>query len=116
MIRRKLTRLEVTLDDTKELDELFSSSKVQQFNNLLATGSLTATTSLNKLLGKTQASTNITAITPTRPDFMNEEGEEANSTTNNTEPLETSDQLAYNPQPHNSSSRFQINTDSQQLR
>jgi len=24
MIRRKLTRIEVTLDDTKEIDELFS--------------------------------------------------------------------------------------------
>lgn len=46
MIRRKLTRLEVTLDDTKELDELFSSTKCHSLN-LITAGSVTATTSLN---------------------------------------------------------------------
>ena len=46
MIRRKLTRLEVTLDDTKELDELFSSTKCHSLN-LITAGSVTATTSFN---------------------------------------------------------------------
>lgn len=33
MIRRKLTRIEVTLDDTKELDDLFT--KTPQINQVL---------------------------------------------------------------------------------
>lgn len=95
MIRRKLTRLEVTLDDTKELDELFSSMKTPQIN-LLNTSSLTATISLNNsstvpksstsfhqkqlLIGKTEVPNSIAGrITPTRPAFLSEEAEEANS-------------------------------------
>lgn len=58
MIRRKLTRLEVTLDDTKELDELFNSAKCHQIN-LLATNSVTATTSLNNSTNLSKLSANI---------------------------------------------------------
>ena len=51
MIRRKLTRLEVTLDDTKELDELFSSTKCHQINliNTTTTANTTTTTNISKL-------------------------------------------------------------------
>ena len=57
MIRRKLTRLEVTLDDTKELDELFSSSKCHSIN-LINNGSVTATTSLNNSANISKLSSN----------------------------------------------------------
>jgi len=52
MIRRKLTRLEVTLDDTKELDELFSSTKCHQIsliNTSTNINSTNPTTNISKL-------------------------------------------------------------------
>ena len=57
MIRRKLTRLEVTLDDTKELDEFFSSSKCHSFN-LINASSITATTPLNNSVNISKLATN----------------------------------------------------------
>lgn len=122
MIRRKLTRLEVTLDDTKELDDLFSLNKCNSIN-LINTGSFHQKQSLigkdndtfNNITDTSLAKTNISAADANESNLRNTP---TTAVTGNTVETPTSDtsQLGYNPQPHNPSGRFQINTDPQQLR
>lgn len=138
MIRRKLTRLEVTLDDTKELDDLFSKP-VQA--SLTATASATAATSLNNsnnlskisnsfhqkqllFIGKDYESA--ADRSASKINSSNAEAEEQNSASN-IQPTSTASetneasstdpaQIGYNPQPYNPTNRFQFNQESQQLR
>ena len=136
MIRRKLTRLEVTLDDTKELDEFF---------NKPVTIGLTAGTSTSVTV--TANNNNNTTTSKLSSHFfqkqlllidkdLNEVSssiEPSSSTTNpNQSELAASNQqnditdtaasdslqVGYNPQPYNPTNRFQFNQDptSQQLR
>lgn len=143
MIRRKLTRLEVTLDDTKELDELFSSTKCNQIthlaqttttpNTLSTTQTKQVTTSLlqkHLLLGKqgselSEATCSVTTDTPIvksssdEPPILIGANLTQTSTTGISEAIiDTSasepTQLGYNPQPHQPSNRFQIKPDTTQ--
>ena len=141
MIKRKLTRLEVTLDDTKELDELFS--KPAQLGLVSATTTTTTTTNATGapsvipsklannlyqkhllLLGKQYENSN-SQNTESSEQQQQQPGPSTASTSSttttttgpgiNTEESNES-QLGYNPQPYNPSSRFQLNQESQQLR
>ena len=44
MIRRKLTRIEVTLDDTKDLDDYFSKAATAANNSVIGSGTAVGTT------------------------------------------------------------------------
>lgn len=92
MIRRKLTRIEVTLDDTKELDDFFSSKTTTNTPNTQQAS--------NKLAVQLQP--------PTVP-------QTDNSTTNETTGGADTNRLGFNPQPYNPPSRFQINNSQQDL-
>ena len=138
MIRRKLTRIEVTLDDTKEIDDLFA--KTSQANVCTQTAGLQSQTqSISKIsnyqkhllfLNKPQdfakstespietiaVSTAISAITNTIVNNTNNPAETAQ--TSQISPVNTETQsanssndpqTAYNPQPYNPTNRFQLN-------
>jgi hypothetical protein len=132
MIRRKLTRIEVTLDDTKELDEFFNKTTSQ---NAAFSISSTLTTpklsffqkQLNFTSGRNSQgaelnptnnnnnNTNIdSSIEFSVPIITNINNNINNNNNNNSEGgdaniTETQDRLSFNPQPYNPSSRFQIN-------
>lgn len=134
MIRRKLTQLEVTLDDTKELDDLLivckpsvtglaSSSTATISAPASVPSFLTKNSFYQKnllLLGKqTDSSQNTDSINlesatgGTTSTATNVELVAESATSNNT----ASDlQVGFNPQPYNPSNRFQFNQESQQLR
>jgi hypothetical protein len=99
MIRRKLTRIELQLDDTKELDELFNKTTVipqqtlnKQFQNFLT---------FDK---QSQSETNIESQINATADGP--QGQLTNTTSSGGDAQE---RIAYNPQPHNSGTRFQFN-------
>ncbi len=142
MIRRKLTRLEVTLDDTKELDDLFSKPTTQLgLSSVLATATAPSTSVSSKLLNQfyqkqltlsskqsevqnTELNSNLeqtTAIGTSSSSAIAQATDliaEANSTELGVEGSSNFEtpQVGYNPQPYNPSNRFQINKESQQLR
>ena len=133
MIRRKLTQLEVTLDDTKELDDLLIVCKPSVTGLASSsTATISAPTSVPSfltkssfypknllLLGKqTDSSQNTDSINlesgtgGTTSTATNVESVAETSTTNIASDL----QVGFNPQPYNPSNRFQFNQESQQLR
>lgn len=128
MIRRKLTRIEVTLDDTKDLDEFFT--KASQANNI---GTLTtpnfgpkslATIYPHKQLGFTPlCDVSLEQATSIRTEVNSNTLNNTNTTTatvtsaNNNIPTESAtaandqqqesaERPLFNPQPYNQSSRF----------
>ena len=138
MIRRKLTRIEVTLDDTKEIDDLFA--KTSQANVCTQTHLLpNQTTSSSKIISNYQkqllfltkpqdfakttespietiaVSTAITTITNSIVNTNNttETAQTTQPSPSNTETQPASNtndqQTSYNPQPYNPSNRFQLN-------
>ena len=127
MIRRKLTRLEVTLEDTKELDDLFSKpaqlglAAVAVATGVSTTAPSTAITSKLAsnlyqkqllLLGKQYENSNQNTNTS---DQIGTTSSSANQ--DQTPTLETNEaHILYNPQPYNPNTRFQFNQESQQLR
>lgn len=140
MIRRKLTRIEVSLDDTKELDELFSKPLVVPAPPEITTTSTTApSVPLNNINTSSKftvnrpdlaasASTVQTPAAPSQPSTVTNTctvlltptpaaTTSATSTTTGTSTTAiattasstSSEDLAYNPNPYNPSSRFQLN-------
>jgi hypothetical protein len=95
MIRRKLTRIELQLDDTKELDELFNKTTVipqQTLNKQL----------LNHFLGfEKQSKIETTTEAQASATVDGREQQQVGS--------EAQERIGYNPQPHNSGNRFQFN-------
>ena len=124
MIRRKLTRIEVTLDDTKELDDLFlktpqigqpssaTSSSIPKLSNLSQQKQLSflgkkfelSTTNDSSTLDPSSLATNSNAANSTINTVVGDNQAANQSSSNSNEP-ET--RFLYNPQPYNpSSSRF----------
>ena len=142
MIRRKLTRIEVTLDDTKELDDYFtkssqitalassnSASKFSNYNQYLLNSKQFSSLLLSKqydqladtsLDSNSCTTTTVTAATATGTSVATASGNaEAETVGTSAAGINTTageDRLSFNPQPHNQSSRFQFNQESQQLR
>ena len=134
MIRRKLTQLEVTLDDTKELDDLLITCKpvVQG----LAAASSSSTTAISSapassvpsylahknsfyqkhfLAKQTDSSQNTDSIhIESAASTVGSTSTAANIESISTE--SNSAEVGFNPQPYNPSNRFQLNQESQQLR
>lgn len=126
MIRRKLTRIELQLDDTKELDELFSKPSTL---GVLQTGlfSLASHKAFqNPTIYEKQLQTDTSVLQQN-----NQPSEQAtvassaaavapsSSTTNNptvqpvaTTSSEIQERIGYNPQPYNPNNRFQFNQSS----
>ncbi|CAF0830016.1 unnamed protein product [Brachionus calyciflorus] len=125
MIRRKLTRIEVTLDDTKELDDFFanktsqiaptssnpnssSNSKLSNLNYQKQLLFLSKKYELNQtsdslILDTANLATNSNAANSTINTIVGDNIQAANQSTNN----ETESRFLFNPQPYNpSSSRF----------
>ena len=137
MIRRKLTQLEVTLDDTKELDDLLIVCKPSAAG--LASSS-TATTSapassvpsfLTKnnfypkhlhYIGKPiESSQNtdsiiIESVSVTGGTTSTATNVESLAAESSSSVGATSTEVGFNPQPYNPTNRFQFNQESQQLR
>ena len=106
MIRRKLTRIELQLDDTKELDELLNKPIIitQQTNifNLSSHRAFQNPSAIEKQLQSELTTTNL----------QEQEGNQiatTSSSNNNNNNTESQERLGYNPQPYNSSTRFQFN-------
>lgn len=135
MIRRKLTQLEVTLDDTKELDDLLivcKPSAAGLASSSTATISAQASSVPSFLtknnfypkhlhyIGKPiESSQNADSI------IIESAAGGTTSTTTNVESITTessssvgatSAEVGFNPQPYNPTNRFQFNQESQQLR
>ena len=120
MIRRKLSRIEVTLDDTKELDDLFAKALPSTtlapnlpINNIPITTSklntnlfyekfLNRKSDLTKLeIASTSSSANAAATS------NNNNTNDSNAGDKSTDQPELA--TGYNPSPYNPSSRFQLN-------
>jgi hypothetical protein len=127
MIRRKLTQLEVTLDDTKELDDLIITCKpvIQGLaSSSTATSSAPASSVPSFLtnksfyqkhfLGKqTDSSQNTDSIQiESAASTVGSTSTAANIDSINTE--SNSAEVGFNPQPYNPSNRFQLNQEQQQ--
>jgi hypothetical protein len=95
MIRRKLTRIEVTLDDTKELDDYFtkSSSGLSVTNISLQNSTSKQLQSVHAIVANHIAQ----HISETPVLNLNESSQE---------------RLGFNPQPAGQSNRFQLDQDS----
>jgi hypothetical protein len=121
MIRRKLSRIEVTLDDTKELDDLFAKALPSTtlapnlpLNNIpITTSKLNTNLFYEKLMNRKGDLTKLeTATTSTNANnaSINNNNNNANDSnigdrSNDQQELAT----GYNPSPYNPSSRFQLN-------
>lgn len=139
MIRRKLTRIEVTLDDTKELDDYFtkssqisaltssnSSSKFANYNQYLLHSKQFSSLLLSKQYDHlADTSLDSSSCNTTVPAAAGLTGSTAATSATADAGADTSginitatgeDRLSFNPQPHNQSNRFQFNQESQQLR
>ena len=106
MIRRKLTRIELQLDDTKELDELFNKQTITAANffNLASHRAFQNPSAIEKQL-QSEISTNFTIQTT-----QQQEASQVATTSAASNNLinESQERLGYNPQPYtSSSSRFQ---------
>lgn len=134
MIRRKLTRIEVTLDDTKELDDFFSKTTQIGISSTTTCSSTTNSKLSNLfhqkqllLLGKkydfNQATTEpvpdpTSSLGITRS--ANKQTTNSDSTTTGTASdnqattssnlNELEERLSFNPQPYNTSNRFNQET------
>lgn len=135
MIRRKLTQLEVTLDDTKELDDLLivcKSSASVLASSSTATISAPATSVPSFLTKNNFYQKHLLFLGKQTDSSQNAESlnlevasaaSGTTSTATNIESVATessstgvSAEVGYNPQPYNPSNRFQFNQESQQLR
>ena len=110
MIRRKLTRIELQLDDTKELDELFVKASLvnQSFNKSYQQHS---STTIDK-----QLQTDIDSNSNNNNNIDNPSSSTAHQATTSETTNDIQERIGYNPQPYNPSNRFQLNQSSQQLR
>ena len=139
MIRRKLTRIEVTLDDTKEVDDLLNKTSQTSLSlGLSAQNSaskLTANFFQKQLIlsGKQQQqqetllqqsnnnnnnNSSIEFSIPVTTSAANNNNNESANTVTAPQPSDTTespqaDRLTFNPQPYNPSSRFNLNQESQ---
>ena len=145
MIRRKLTRIEVTLDDTKELDDYFTKSaqisaitasnsaskfsnynqyllSSKQFSSLLLSSKQYDQIAADSSLDSTSCTTTVAGVPGSSVAATSANAEASASGVETVGPASgintTSgeDRLSFNPQPHNQSNRFQFNQESQQLR
>ena len=109
MIRRKLTRIELQLDDTKELEDLFNRPIITQYNIHRAFQNPSA---IEKQL-QTELTSNFTIATAQQQQPQQDASNQVATTSgvvnnNNTNNISTNDSLVYTPQPYNNSSiRFQ---------
>jgi hypothetical protein len=106
MIRRKLTRIELQLDDTKELEDLFNRPIITQYN-LSAHRAFQNPSAIEKQL-QSELTSNFTIASQQQQDgnqVASTSGVNNNNNNNNTSANES---IGYNPQPYNNSStRFQ---------
>ena len=112
MIRRKLTRIEVTLDDTKELDDFFTKTT----HTALSVG-LSVTPSQNSASKLTSLST---LVLDRNLSQQAASSDPVNLNESAASPADLAQQppprLSFNPQPYSQASRFQLNSDTQQFR
>ena len=106
MIRRKLTRIELQLDDTKELDELFSKPVIipTNFFNLASHRAFQNPSAIEK-----QLQSEIVNNSQQQQQQQQEAIQIATTSNNNPSTNESQERIGYNPQPYNSSTRFQFN-------
>jgi hypothetical protein len=119
MIRRKLTRIEVTLDDTKELDDLLSKSTFPQLATTQQTIQSASESNLSsvknllfeKLLNNKRASEVPASSSTTVPAGTTDSTAPVSSAAAVGEQDSTANSLttSYNPNPYNPSTRFQLN-------
>jgi hypothetical protein len=99
MIRRKLTRIEVTLDDTKELDDYFTKS-----------GSGVSVTNISLQNATSKQLQSVHAIVANHiAQHISETPNLSASVANLNE--SSQERLSYNPQPTSQSNRFQLDQD-----
>lgn len=139
MIRRKLTRIEVTLDDTKDLDDYFSKASQPALANTTSATTPVAPSALSKTPSQLyqlytknygcQSTLDLSldqqATLGTTSSNRASTADNANNTINNgSDSISTlvtnsnstdqqsaeAERLSYNPQPYNQSSRFNQNS------
>lgn len=108
MIRRKLTRIELQLDDTKELEDLFNRPIITQYN-LSAHRAFQNPSAIEKQL-QSELTSNFTIASQQQQ--QQQDGNQVATTSginnNNNNNTSANESIGYNPQPYNNSStRFQ---------
>jgi len=119
MIRRKLTRLELQLDDTKELDELSLKPASLIANQTTGAGFNFNFCSVNKHFHQhhQQQQQNIDRTLNDAEATSINNTSAANTSAAPASSTEAQERISYNPQPHSANNRFQaFNQSSQQLR
>ena len=127
MIRRKLTRIELQLDDTKELEELFTKTQQLNYVNLTPSQGLGKTqlgcdkaTNQSDNTIKSDTTQTLTEVPPPLLVSGTTAVPSSSSAAAVNTPIisggaatssstEIQERIGYNPQPHNSSNRFQFN-------
>jgi hypothetical protein len=112
MIRRKLTRIELQLDDTKELEDLFNRPIITQYN-LSAHRAFQNPSAIEKQL-QSDLTSNFTIASQQQQQQQQDGNQVAttsgvnNNNNNNNNNTSANESIGYNPQPYNNSStRFQ---------
>jgi hypothetical protein len=106
MIRRKLTRIELQLDDTKELEDLFNRPIITQYN-LSAHRAFQNPSAIEKQL-QSDLTSNFTIASQQQQQQDGIQVATTSGVNNNNNNTSANESIGYNPQPYNNSStRFQ---------
>jgi hypothetical protein len=106
MIRRKLTRIELQLDDTKELEDLFNRPIITQYN-LSAHRAFQNPSAIEKQL-QSDLTSNFTIASQQQQQQDGNQVATTSGVNNNNNNTSANESIGYNPQPYNNSStRFQ---------